>query len=259
MKQLDEIRKQITEYDEKIMDLLSKRMKAVNIVAQIKKENHLPIFDRNRELEIIRAIREKNLYGADEIASVYAEMMQISRNYQAKKLLPLRIFLIGFMGAGKTTVGKIISSMTGFSYFDTDKIIEEAENMKIRDIFAQKGEPYFRMVENRMLSKLSLEEHAVFSCGGGIVLNENNRKILKEKGTAVFLKGDPSTLFNRIKHDNSRPLAGDGKSPENERFNDFKNRYENRMKFYEESAAIVIDIEYKSAQEIADDIIMKLI
>lgn len=260
MKQLDEIRKQINEYDDEIMELLSKRMEAVNEVAQIKKENQLPIFDKKREEDIIRAIKEKDFYGANEISSIYAEMMAVSRNYQAKKLLPARIFLIGYMGAGKTTVGKIISDITGFSYFDMDKLIEETEDRKIKDIFAQMGEPYFRAAESRILKELTSVEYAVISCGGGVILDENNRKLLKEKGISVFLKGDPKILFDRVKEDINRPLAaGRKEAEEEERRMSFIERYENRMPYYEASAAIVIDIDQKEPQEIVEEIICRLI
>lgn len=117
------------------------------------------------------------------------------------------IVLIGFMGAGKSTVGKALAQRNNLSFIDTDIYIEQKENMAISDIFEKKGEAYFRDLETRVLLELKQTmRHTVIATGGGLPLREENSKLLKEIGTVYYLKASADTIYNRVKRSTNRPL-----------------------------------------------------
>lgn len=121
------------------------------------------------------------------------------------------IILIGFMGAGKTTVGKKLARRLNTDFVDTDDMVEEQTGQKISDIFAEKGEPYFRRLETEMLRKLTKrQERCVIAVGGGLPMQEENRPLLKELGTVVFLEADIETLVYRLRNDTKRPKLQGG-------------------------------------------------
>ena len=116
------------------------------------------------------------------------------------------IYIVGFMGTGKSTVGKILSSKLKMQFVETDDVIEKKENMRITDIFSKKGEKYFRAIEKEVLKEISARDNLIVSCGGGLVIDENNVSIMKNTGVVVCLKADEKTIYERVKKDKSRPL-----------------------------------------------------
>jgi shikimate kinase len=120
------------------------------------------------------------------------------------------IVLVGFMGTGKTTVGRLISEQTGMPLIDMDALIEERAGKSITDIFAQDGEPHFRTLERKMVQDLALKEGQIISTGGGIVLNPDNITDFEKTGLVVCLLASAETVLDRVRHDDTRPLlAGD--------------------------------------------------
>ena len=118
----------------------------------------------------------------------------------------MNISLIGMMGCGKSTIGKLLASYTGYSFVDIDELIVQQERISISQIFEQKGEDYFRSVEAKLLEKVLCKDNQVISTGGGIVKLENNIKILKEKSKVFYLNAPLDVLFDRVKEDTNRPL-----------------------------------------------------
>lgn len=118
----------------------------------------------------------------------------------------MNIILTGFMGTGKTTVGKLLSKQLSFNYIDTDTIIETKTGKTINEIFANPGEPYFRSMETQTISELTNIDNHVISTGGGMVIREQNIRILRNLGTVINLHASPETIFNRIKNNTDRPL-----------------------------------------------------
>lgn len=116
------------------------------------------------------------------------------------------IFLIGYMGTGKTTIGKELKKRLRFKLVDLDQLIEKNEGVTIKEMMAKHSETYFRDVETKTLMSLEGENKLIVSCGGGVILREENRKFMKENGVVVLLEASPEQIFNRIKHDTSRPL-----------------------------------------------------
>lgn len=147
----------------------------------------------------------------------------------------MTIFLCGFMGCGKTTIGKILAKKMGCSFYDTDELIVENQGMTIPEIFAQKGEPYFREVEADIVKSMC-GKSAVISCGGGAMINPDTAKAVKDAGeTIVFLDVDFDTCYERICGDSNRPIASSSTKDE------LKERFDKRYVLYKNHSTIQID------------------
>jgi shikimate kinase len=118
----------------------------------------------------------------------------------------MNIILVGFMGTGKSAIGKKLAQSLGMGYLDTDEIIEKREGCKIFQIFQEKGESYFRKVETQMVKEVARWDNYVIATGGGVVLKEENMAALRKNGLIVCLSADPETIWKRIAEDQSRPL-----------------------------------------------------
>ena len=116
------------------------------------------------------------------------------------------IFLVGLMGAGKTCVGKLLARRLGKAFYDCDQEIERATGVRIPLIFEIEGEVGFRARERKMLSELVQRSPVVVATGGGAVIAEQNRSVLRQNGTVVYLCASPQDLWQRIRHDRNRPL-----------------------------------------------------
>lgn len=163
------------------------------------------------------------------------------------------VFLIGFMGSGKSTIASYLAENYGMEIIDMDQLIVEREGMAIPDIFAQKGELYFRDVETSLLIEIQGEQNKVVSCGGGVVLREKNIQAMKKSGQVVLLNAKPETILERVKDDDNRPLLWGNK---NVQF--IHDMMEKRQPKYEAAADLVIHTDGKSADEICKEIISKV-
>ena len=123
-------------------------------------------------------------------------MSDLQRNY----------FLVGLMGAGKTTVGRALAQLTGKRFVDSDHEIEARTGVKIPVIFDLEGEQGFRDREQAMIDELTRESGVVLATGGGAVLRPENRAHLASRGMVVYLHGQPEDLYKRIAHDRNRPI-----------------------------------------------------
>jgi len=116
------------------------------------------------------------------------------------------IVLFGFMGTGKTVIGREIARRLGMKFVDIDDVIEEKEACTISQIFAQKGEKYFRKVESQVARTFSRQEELVIATGGGVALNRENVDALQSSGTGICLTASPEVIYGRVKHETHRPL-----------------------------------------------------
>lgn len=139
------------------------------------------------------------------------------------------IYLTGFMGSGKTTVGKALSERLNLPVYDSDEMIIQQQQRSIEKIFQENGEAYFRNLETEMLRSLPTQD-SIITTGGGIVLKKENRDFMKENGIVIFLHCSPDMIFERLKNDNTRPLLqGSNKMKE------IETRYKQRLPLYKEA------------------------
>lgn len=120
-----------------------------------------------------------------------------------------RIYLVGFMGAGKSTVGRELSLKLRCPFLDLDTEIEGAEGLPVREIFARFGEPHFRDLEREHLKRISKAPQAVVALGGGAYVDPENRKVIDSTGVAVWLDASLSNIRGRVRADGTRPLLSD--------------------------------------------------
>ena len=118
----------------------------------------------------------------------------------------MNIYLVGFMGTGKTSVGRLLAKKKKFNFVDLDELIEFRERRRIVDIFAKEGEPYFRKVEKKALKEVAGQKKFVVACGGGVVLDKENIQAMKKSGILVCLTAAPKEILKRVSANTQRPL-----------------------------------------------------
>ncbi|MCR4585789.1 MAG: shikimate kinase [Lachnospiraceae bacterium] len=164
------------------------------------------------------------------------------------------IVLIGYMGCGKTTVSKILAEKTGRLLLDTDERIEHEQGMSISRIFEEKGEQAFRQMETELLEQLvNTGFDGILSCGGGMPLKEENRRLMKDAGTVVYLKADAEAIATRLKDDESRPLLRGLDYAE--KVKKIRDMLASRERSYEAAADQVTDTAGMSSAEVASCIL----
>lgn len=163
----------------------------------------------------------------------------------------MKIYVIGFMGAGKTTVGQEASRRLGVPFFDLDELIEAAEGMPVREIFAEKGEPHFRRRESDLLRSTQHLEHGVIATGGGTFTFEENIQFVLAHGVSVYLQAPLSLVMKRAGiRAAERPMFRDEAA--------VRDLYQYRLRYYK-MADITLDIrEEESVAEIAERMILQL-
>ena len=163
------------------------------------------------------------------------------------------IYLVGLMGAGKTSVGKLLARRLGKTFYDCDQEIERSTGVRIPVIFEIEGEAGFRARERKMLAELVERSDAVLATGGGVVLAEQNRKLLKEHGVVVYLCASPQDLWRRTRHDRNRPLL-----QTSDPLSKLAELYKIRDPLYRDIADLVVDTGNQSVSALAHRLEQKL-
>ena len=163
------------------------------------------------------------------------------------------IFLIGFMGTGKSTVAKALKEQTGAEIIEMDQLIAQRENQSIPQIFEEKGEAYFRNLETELLTELQSGEKNIVSCGGGVPMRKKNVLEMKKSGKVVLLTALPETILERVKDNEDRPLLQNRKSVEG-----IRELMEQRQEKYEAAADVTVSTDGKSAETIACEILQTI-
>ncbi len=163
------------------------------------------------------------------------------------------IFLIGFMGAGKTTAAKALSEKYGLHLVEMDEEIENREGRAISQIFAEDGENYFRRLETEFLEELGQRENLAVSCGGGAAVREENRAAMRRSGTVVYLSAAPETIYERVKGFHTRPLLEGHMNVEY-----ISEMMKARLPVYEAAADLTVRTDGRSTEEICTEIFNRI-
>lgn len=163
------------------------------------------------------------------------------------------IFLVGMMGAGKTTVGRALAHKLGLGFADTDKVLVERTGVPVATIFEIEGEAGFRRRESSVLAELSEGDGRVIATGGGAILAAENRRVMRAHGTVVYLRARADNLWERTRHDGSRPLLA---TPDPRAT--LARLLEERDPLYREAAHVVVDTGVQSAATLAARVVAAL-
>lgn len=255
MEKLELLREQISVCDDKILSALLERNALVEKIMEYKEEHNMSILQPEQEAKQMASLKMKtsNDKHQREIISVFNSINKNSKRIQARNLFDYNIFLIGFMGSGKTTISDYFSSMFAMKYFEMDEVIAEREGMSISDIFATYGEQYFRDLETTLLVETQEKKNTVISCGGGTPMRQCNVDEMRKSGKIVLLTASPETIYDRVKDSHDRPVIENNK---NVPF--ISELMEKRRPKYEAAADIIIHTDNKSALEICEEIVQKL-
>lgn len=160
------------------------------------------------------------------------------------------IYLIGFMGAGKSTIAKELVKKTDAKRIEMDQMIVEQQGMAISDIFDKYGEEHFRDIETELLRSFSGKTNMVVSCGGGSVLRDENARLMKENGCIILLKATPETIYERVKNSTERPILNGNMNVEF-----IRELMEKRRERYESVADITVCVDGKEKAEVCQEIL----
>lgn len=256
MDRLEEIREKISQCDDRIIEELVIRMNYIKDIIEYKKETGTPIIQPEQEKKQEDALKKKvgNNEFEEEILHIFKYIVKNSRKIQAKSLFDYNIFLIGFMGAGKSTVADGLEKMLEMERIEMDTMIAKKQGMSIPEIFEEYGEVYFRNLESNMLIELQKKSQAIVSCGGGVVMRPDNAEHMKKHGRVVLLTASPKTIFERVKDSRERPILNNNM---NVAF--IEELMEKRREKYLATADVVVETDGKNVVEICEEIISRLI
>ena len=159
--------------------------------------------------------------------------------------------LIGFMGTGKTTVGRLVAEALHFDFLDTDELIQSRTGKSIAEIFAQDGEPAFRELERQIVRELSTKTKTVISTGGGLPTNPENLALLKSYALVVCLWSSPDKIWNRVKNQTHRPLLHDP-NPQKK----IQDLLTTREPFYKQ-ADVLVNTDVRNVREVVQQLVVQ--
>lgn len=163
------------------------------------------------------------------------------------------IFLIGFMGVGKSTISARLGRLLAVEPIEMDDYIEKKQGMKISKIFETYGETYFRDCESQMLLEMHEKEPTVISCGGGVPLRAENVALMRQSGCVVWLTADPEAILKRVRNNTNRPLLNGHMNVAY-----ISDLMDARREYYERAADFVIDTTGKSIARICEEVLQTL-
>jgi len=242
MNQLEVLRESLGQCDEIILDALLMRNRIVEDIMVYKEANDLPVLQPEQEAKQ-KGWLEARMEGRrhkKEVNDVFASITQNSKRIQSRNLFNYNIFLIGFMGAGKSTISDYLKNVLAMDVVEMDQCIVERQGMSISDIFETYGEEYFRELETNLLIEMQSRSNVVVS-------------EMKKNGRVVLLTAKPETILERVKDNHDRPLLENNKN-----VSFIADLLEKRRAKYEAAADIVVETDGKSELEICEELIHRL-
>ena len=223
MNDLEMYREQLALCDDRIIDALVERNSIVEKIMAYKEEYGMPILQPLQEKKQKRRLEEKLTHNKyqEEIYDVFDRILKNSKRIQARKLFDYNIVLIGFMGAGKTTISDYLSTVFDMEIVEMDQVIEEREEMSIPDIFATYG--------------------------------QRNVEEMKKNGRVVLLTASPQTIYERVKDSDERPVLKGRKNVEG-----IAELMEQRREKYEAAADLVVQTDHKSVLQVCEELVQRL-
>ena len=255
MNQLEVLRESLGQCDEIILDALLMRNRIVEDIMVYKEANNLPVLQPEQEAKQ-KGWLEARMEGRrhkKEVNDVFASITQNSKRIQSRNLFNYNIFLIGFMGAGKSTISDYLKNALAMDVVEMDQCIVERQGMSISDIFETYGEEYFRELETNLLIEMQSQSNVVVSCGGGVPMRERNVVEMKKNGRVVLLTAKPETILERVKDNHDRPLLENNKTVPF-----IADLMEKRRAKYEAAADIIIETDGKNELEICEELVHRL-
>ena len=159
------------------------------------------------------------------------------------------VFLIGFMGCGKSTMARLLAQSLSADIVEMDETIEAEAGMTINEIFKKYGEEHFRDLESSLISRITLKGGAIVSCGGGAILRPENVESMKQNGQIIYLSATPETIYDRVHLSTNRPLLNGNMNVEY-----ISELMEKRLPRYEGAADITIVVDGKTKQQLLEEI-----
>ena len=240
MNQLEILRESLGQCDEIILDALIMRNRIVEDIMAYKEANGLQILQPEQEAKQKEWL-EKRMEGRrhkDEVSDVFECIRTNSKRIQARKLFNYNIVLIGFMGAGKSTISDFLKNVFAMDVVEMDQIIAQRQGMSISDIFETYGEQYFRDLETNLLIEMQSRSNVVE---------------MKKNGRVVLLTAKPETILDRVKNNHDRPLIENNKTVPF-----IADLMEKRRAKYEAAADIIIETDGKNELEICEELVHRL-
>lgn len=256
MEKLQKLSNDLDMCDEVIMDILRMRCQIVQELIHYKQENGLSPIQPEQEQQQKKDIFTKKLADYEyqqSIMSIYDFIIDQSKRIQSHELFGQNIFLVGFMGAGKSTVSSYLKNTFSMDVIEMDEIIAKRNGMSISEIFELHGEQYFRNEETELLRECQNKKNQIISCGGGVAMRQVNVDEMRKSGTIVLLTASPETILERVQSSHDRPLLENNKTIEH-----ITSLMQAREQAYQDAADIIVNTDGKSVFEICEEIVNKV-
>lgn len=253
---LEQYKEQLDLCDAQIVRLLEQRLGIVETVAKYRKERELPLLQPEKGHQLYQRIEAELTEDKfkEHILDIYHSIVKESKKREAKTLFRDNIYMIGFMGCGKSTVSDYLGKILAMDVIEMDEFLAEKEGLSIPQIFEQYGETYWRNLETGLIRNMKKCQNTVISCGGGVPMRENNVTEMKKNGKIVLLTASPETILKRVRYDESRPLLKGRKTIQG-----ISELMDVRRPKYEAAADIIVSTDGCSIHEIAEKIIYQLV
>lgn len=255
MDKLEKLRNDLYMCDEVIIDMLRMRCQIVQELVNYKQENGIPTVQPQEEERKKKSFNKKleDYQYRNSIMKVYDRILYQSKRIQSHELFDLNVFLIGFMGVGKSTISAALKEVFAMDVIEMDEIIAKRNGMSISEIFELHGEQYFRNEETELLRECQNKKNQIISCGGGVAMRQVNVDEMRKSGTIVLLTASPETILERVQSSHDRPLLENNKTIEH-----ITSLMQAREQAYQNAADIIVNTDGKSVFEICEEIVNKV-